>query len=204
VRKATSGWAPTTASGSTRRPSGDIDFPRAGEQLRAGHLHRGRRSALVHDRLQVPGGPVAVIWASCATILMGRLGPSGNAGDTVQPGIRLRNRSDDGSIWVGFWENAGGLMRFDPGASQWTSYATAQDQDRRRSLLRPGHNLVFPEYTWGWHPVHRRQFYHYSADDEDPCFKSRCITRGRARARRDLYAGATTTSRRARGASPRW
>jgi len=84
----------------------------------------------------------------------------------------------DGSIWVGFWEIAGGLMRFDPSASQWTSY---RDSLRSRVIstvyIDPDTNLVFSEYTWGLGIRDRSgRFHHFSPDDEDVCFASKCIT----------------------------
>jgi ligand-binding sensor domain-containing protein len=84
----------------------------------------------------------------------------------------------DGSIWVGFWENAGALMRFDPATSNWTSYADSLKSRIVGALyFDQDSNLVFPEYVWGLGIRSKSgKFYHYSADDDDPCFKSRCIT----------------------------
>ena len=170
-----------------------IDLPRPGEQLRAGHLHRGRRAGLVHDRLQVPGRPGGQrSWASCATI------PTGGDGTCCEPRRYLPTghtparpiRPTVRSGWASGITPAG-LMRFNPATSQWTSYRDSLKTKVVGALyFDQDNNLVFPEYTWGLGiRSTERQVLSLLRRRRGSLLQEPVHHRGRARARRDLYAG---------------
>ena len=85
---------------------------------------------------------------------------------------------NDGSVWVGWWDPTGGLARYTPSTSAWTSYIDSLDSRVVSSIyIDGGDNVVFGEYL---HGIGLRtpdgRFYHFAAGHEDACWSSTCIT----------------------------
>ncbi|MFH1220519.1 MAG: two-component regulator propeller domain-containing protein [Candidatus Eisenbacteria bacterium] len=88
----------------------------------------------------------------------------------------------DGSVWFGFWESTadrpGGLIKYDPQASVWTSYRDSVRTGVISDIYIDGRgNVAFGEYLQGM-GVRRADgaFVHYSKDEIPVCLSSVCVT----------------------------